>query len=111
MMPKGKDVFMQACTQISQRAKEIVERNGIQLTELDWFIGHQANMRILSYVVKDLNIPEEKSLSNITELGNTGSVSAMLVYAQNIAKFKKGDSVCLSVFGGGYSAGACLIRC
>ena len=110
MMPKGKDVFLHACTQISQRAKDIVERNGISINNLNWLIGHQANMRILSQVVNILGIPEEKSLSNIEELGNTGSVSAMLVYAQNIQKFKKDDIVCISVFGGGYSAGACLIR-
>ncbi len=111
LMPKGKDVFMQACTYISQNTREIVERNNLPLSELNWFIGHQANMRIIKYVVKELGIPEEKSLSNISELGNTGSVSALLVYAQNIDKFKKGDSVCLAVFGGGYSAGACLIKC
>ncbi len=111
LMPKGKDVFMQACTYITQNTKDIVERNGYSLSDLTWFIGHQANMRIINYVVKELGIPEEKSLSNICELGNTGSVSALLVYAQNTTKFKKGDSVCFSVFGGGYSAGACLIRC
>ncbi|MDR1170953.1 MAG: ketoacyl-ACP synthase III [Bacteroidales bacterium] len=111
LMPKGKDVFMQACTYISQNTKEIVERNKLSLSDLTWFIGHQANMRILSYVVKELGIPEEKSLSNISELGNTGSVSALLVFAQNTGRFQKGDSVCLSVFGGGYSSGSCLIRC
>jgi 3-oxoacyl-[acyl-carrier-protein] synthase-3 len=111
LMPKGKDVFMQACTYISQNTKEIVERNRLSLSDLTWFIGHQANMRILSYVVKELGISEEKSLSNINELGNTGSVSALLVFAQNTDKFQKGDSVCLSVFGGGYSSGTCLIRC
>jgi 3-oxoacyl-[acyl-carrier-protein] synthase-3 len=109
-MPKGKDVFIHACTQMSQNARAIVERNGISLNDLSWFIGHQANMRILKHVVKDLGIPEEKSLSNISELGNTGSVSALLVYAQNTDKFKKNDTVCLSVFGGGYSAGTCLIK-
>jgi len=111
MMPQGKDVFMQACTYMALRTKEIVERNGMSLDELNWFIGHQANMRILSYVAKDLGMPEEKSLSNIEELGNTGSVSAMLVYAQNVERFQKNDTVCISVFGGGYSAGACLIKC
>ena len=110
MMPKGKDVFMHACTKISQEAKNIIERNAMSVHNLTWFIGHQANMRILSNVLKEMGIPEEKSLSNITDLGNTGSVSALLVYAQNIEKFKKDDTVCLSVFGGGYSAGACLIR-
>ncbi len=111
IMPHGKDVFMQACTYIARNTKDIVERNGYSLSELSYFIGHQANMRILKYVAKELGVPEEKSLSNITELGNTGSVSAFLVFAQNLDKFRKDDTVCMSVFGGGYSAGACLIKC
>ena len=111
VMPKGKDVFIQACTYLSQNTKNIVERNGISLSELTWFVGHQANKRILNHVVKELKLPNEKSLTNIRELGNTGSVSVLLVFAQNINKFQNGDTVCLSVFGGGYSAGACLIRC
>jgi 3-oxoacyl-[acyl-carrier-protein] synthase-3 len=109
-MPNGKDVFMYACTYMARNAKQIVERNSMSLSDLTWFIGHQANMRILSHVVKELGIPEEKALTNIQELGNTGSVSALLVFAQNTEKFRQGNTVCLSVFGGGYSAGVCLIR-
>jgi 3-oxoacyl-[acyl-carrier-protein] synthase-3 len=67
-------------------------------------------MRILKNIASNTPLPEEKVLSNIEELGNTGSASCALVFAQNIATFKKGDLVCISVFGGGYSAGACLIR-
>ena len=55
-------------------------------------------------------MPDEKILSNIEGLGNTGSASCALVFAQHIDRFKKNDLVCISVFGGGYSAGACLIR-
>lgn len=89
----------------------LLERNGFTLDDLTYFIGHQANMRIISNIAKQLNLPEEKFLHNIEELGNTGSVSSALVYAQNDHTFKKGDLVCLTVFGGGYSAGACLIQC
>jgi 3-oxoacyl-[acyl-carrier-protein] synthase-3 len=110
-MPYGKDVFMQACTYIVQNAKNIVDRNGYKLSDLSYFIGHQANMRILNYVVKELQIAKEKSLSNIKELGNTGNGSALLVFAQNRKKFNPGELVCISVFGGGYSAGACLLKC
>ncbi len=109
-MPDGKDVFMQACIYIAKNAENILKKNGYSLNDLSYFIGHQANMRILSYVMKSLNIPEEKSLSNISELGNTGSVSSPLVFSQNQDKFRPGDLVCLAVFGGGYSAGACLFR-
>ncbi len=109
-MPYGKDVFTQACQCIASNTRDIVKLNGYQLDDLSYFIGHQANMRIISHVIKELGIPEEKSLNNISELGNTGSVSSMLLLAQNYARFKPDDLVCLSVFGGGYSAGACLIR-
>lgn len=109
-MPDGRDVFMQACTYIAQNTESILKKNGLQLEDLSYFIGHQANMRILSHVVKSLNLPAESVLSNIEELGNTGSVSSPLVFVQNQDKFKKGDLVCLAVFGGGYSSGACLFR-
>lgn len=109
-MPFGKDVFMQACTYIAQNTKDILEWNSHSVEDLSYFIGHQANMRIIKNVAKQLEIEDEKILSNIEELGNTGSASAFLVFAQNFGKFRSGDLVCLSVFGGGYSAGACLIQ-
>ena len=68
---------------------------------------------VFSYTKKVTNkiCVEEKFLHNIEELGNTGSVSSALVYAQNAHKFKKNDLITLTVFGGGYSTGACLIKC
>lgn len=108
-MPHGKDVFMYACNYISQNTKEIVENSGYSLDRLTYFIGHQANMRILKNVTRQLDLSDDVILSNIEELGNTGSASALLVYAQNTDKFRSGDLVCISVFGGGYSAGACLL--
>jgi 3-oxoacyl-[acyl-carrier-protein] synthase-3 len=110
VMNNGKDVFTQACTYIAKNARDIVEKNGYTIHDLSYFIGHQANARIVSHVVHELGIPTEKALNNIEELGNTGSVSSMLIFAQNYPRFKKDDLVCISVFGGGYSAGACLIK-
>lgn len=111
MMPEGRDVFIQACTYMPKNATYLLEKNGYTLDDLTYFIGHQANMRIMSNIAKQLGLPVEKFLHNIEELGNTGSVSSALVYAQNNQIFKKGDLVCITVFGGGYSAGACLIKC
>lgn len=110
IMPEGKDVFIQACTYMPKNAMYLIEKNGFTLNDLTYFIGHQANMRIMSNIAKQLGMPEEKILHNIEELGNTGSVSSALVYAQNEALYKKGDLICITVFGGGYSAGACLIQ-
>lgn len=111
LMPEGRDVFIQACTYMPKNAVYLLENNGFTLNDLSYFIGHQANLRIMTNIAKQLNLPEEKILHNIEELGNTGSVSSALVYAQNNQLFKKNDVVCLTVFGGGYSAGACLIKC
>jgi 3-oxoacyl-[acyl-carrier-protein] synthase-3 len=110
-MPEGKDVFVQACTYMPKNAFHLLEKNGYTLNDLSYFIGHQANMRILRNIANNICLSEDKMLSNIEELGNTGSASCALVFAQNKAKFKKDDLVCISVFGGGYSAGACLIIC
>jgi 3-oxoacyl-[acyl-carrier-protein] synthase-3 len=109
-MPEGKDVFVQACTFMPRNAKRLLNRHGFTFDDLDYFIGHQANMRILKNIAENIKLSKGKVLSNIEELGNTGSASCALVFAQNKHKFKKGDLVCISVFGGGYSAGACLVR-
>ena len=109
-MPEGRDVFMQACTYMPKNVLNLLANNGYTLDDLSYFIGHQANMRIMANIAKQLNLLDEKFLHNIEELGNTGSVSSALVYAQNVNQFKQGDLVALTVFGGGYSTGACLIK-
>ncbi|MDR1919115.1 MAG: ketoacyl-ACP synthase III [Tannerellaceae bacterium] len=109
-MAEGRDVFIQACTCMPRNVLYLLEKNGYTLDQLSYFIGHQANMRILANISKQLDLPEEKFLHNIEELGNTGSVSSALVYAQNEHRFRKGDLLAITVFGGGYSAGACLIK-
>ena len=93
-----------------KNAKRLLEKRGYTLDDLSYFIGHQANLRILKNIASNIRMPDEKILSNIEELGNTGSASCALVFAQHIDRFKKNDLVCITVFGGGYSAGACLIR-
>lgn len=109
-MPYGRDVFMYACNYIAQNTDAILSINGYTPDDLSYFISHQANMRIMINVAKQLGLKDEQMLSNIAELGNTGSASALLVFAQNIDRFVSGDLICISVFGGGYSAGSCLIN-
>ncbi|MDU1890128.1 MAG: ketoacyl-ACP synthase III [Dysgonomonas sp.] len=107
-MPLGKEVFVHACNYISQSTKNIVKRNGYSVDDLRYFIGHQANMRILSRVGTELGVPSDKTLSNLEKYGNTGCASAPLVFAENYDKYETGDLICLSIFGGGYSVGSCL---
>ncbi|MDR3117875.1 MAG: ketoacyl-ACP synthase III [Mediterranea sp.] len=109
-MPFGKDVFTYACTYIAENTEKILKDNGYEIEDLSYFIGHQANMRILKNVAQRLGLPEKKSLSNIERMGNTGSASALLVFAMNYDRYEDSDLICMSVFGGGYSAGACLMK-
>ena len=110
VMPDGRDVFVNA-TKYMIDALSTVSRNcGIAIEELDYIIAHQANKRIVNNVLHQLDIPENKSLNNIHNYGNTGSASAFLVMMENLDKFQKGTHVGITVFGGGYSSGATLIR-
>ena len=111
MMEDGRDVFLQACTYMPRNVRMLLERNRLQISELSYVIGHQANMRILKNVAQQLELPNEKLLSNIETYGNTGSVSSALVFSENRHRFKTGDLVVCTTFGGGYSTGGCLIRC
>lgn len=109
-MPGGRDVFNQACTYIERYSREILGRNSIEVAELDWFVSHQANMRIVGHVCKEMGLPEERTLNNIEELGNTGCGSSLLSLAQHRGVLKAGDNIVVATFGGGYSVGAMLLK-
>lgn len=109
-MPFGRDVFQYACNYMIKEIETILKRNNIPIQELNYLITHQANSRISDYVVKKLGINTSRVLSNIKFLGNTGSASTPIVLSQNKERFKKNDIVAITVFGGGYSSGALLLK-
>ncbi|MDD4210741.1 MAG: ketoacyl-ACP synthase III [Bacteroidales bacterium] len=109
-MPFGKDVFQFACIYLMQETEQILIRNGIPLEQLNYFIPHQANSRIINHVAKQLNLKRSCVLSNIEQYGNTGSASTPIVLSQNLGRFRRNDTIVISVFGGGYSSGAVLLK-
>lgn len=109
-MPDGKDVFVNACQNLIMALNKVTDAQGMKSSDLDYIITHQANKRIVAQVEHQLGVSSDKFLNNIEELGNTGSASCALVFAQNRDTFKKGDKVGLTVFGGGYSCGAFLVE-
>jgi 3-oxoacyl-[acyl-carrier-protein] synthase III len=109
-MPFGKDVFQYACKYMVQETEQILFRNNIPLNQLNYFIPHQANARITEFVAKKLNLDLSRVLTNIERLGNTGSASTPVVLSQKMGQFKKNDIIVISVFGGGYSSGAVLLK-
>ncbi|MDL2326399.1 ketoacyl-ACP synthase III, partial [Bacteroidales bacterium OttesenSCG-928-A14] len=100
-MPNGKDVFANATRYMIDAVNEVTAKSNVDLKELDYVIAHQANMRIINNVLKQLDFPESKSLNNIRNYGNTGSASAFLVMMENEKEFQKGNLVGITVFGGG----------
>lgn len=108
----GREVFKLAVRKIAEVNRLIVEQAGFTLDEVDHFVSHQANMRILQSVAKELQIPETKFPVNIEKYGNTSAASIPILLAEldAAAKLKKGDIVVLSAFGGGVTWGSLLLR-
>lgn len=109
-MPDGKDVFVHACKYMIEALDGVTNPEGLTIQELSYIICHQANKRIVANVAHQLGLDDDHFINNIEELGNTGSASAAIVFAQNRNKFVKGDKIGLTVFGGGYSCGAFLVE-
>ncbi|HNQ68994.1 MAG TPA: ketoacyl-ACP synthase III [Bacteroidales bacterium] len=106
----GNDVFQQACKYMLKETKDILSQNNLTTEDLDYLIPHQANSRIIDYVRNELKTPSISVLTNIHQYGNTGSASTAIVLAQNWECFNKDDLIAISVFGGGYSSGAVLLK-
>ncbi len=110
LMPHGRDVFIHACTYMAETTVNILTDHNMSVEDIDYFIPHQANYRITKRVVKELNLPEEKAITNLTYLGNTGCAGCGIALSEHQDQFQKGEHIVISVFGGGYSYGAMLIR-
>ncbi|HAR44252.1 MAG TPA: 3-oxoacyl-ACP synthase [Bdellovibrionales bacterium] len=109
---KGKEIFKVAVKTLSDYAALALEVNHLKLSDLDWFIPHQANLRIIEAVAKRLDLPMEKVLLNIERFGNTSSatVPSMLDEAVRDGRIKSGQTVLMDVFGAGLTYGSVLVR-
>lgn len=109
---EGQAVFRHAVTNISEAIVLCCEKACVNIDEIDWFVPHQANKRILDGVAKKLKIPEEKVIITVGIHGNTSAASVALAfdYAQKEGKIKEGDLVLFEAMGGGLTWGASLVR-
>ncbi|MDX2301842.1 MAG: ketoacyl-ACP synthase III [Microscillaceae bacterium] len=110
-MNHGRDVFQYACQYMSKVTQDILEKNNYSLDDLAYFIPHQANLRITKNVAQTLGLSTDRALSNIEYLGNTGCAGCSIALYENQHRYKKGDLIVVTVFGGGYSYGAMLLEC
>lgn len=110
VMLYGKDIFMHACREMVAAASEIVGRNNVLLEDVRLIVPHQANKRIIDCVIEHLKVPPERVASTIAQLGNTGCASVAITYHRHWQQLAPGELGVLVTFGGGYSAGAALVR-
>lgn len=108
----GNQVFRHAVEHISDAMTEAARRAGVPLSDVDWFVPHQANQRILDGVVRRLNVPPERVISTIAEHGNTSAASVPLALwtAIHDGRIKHGQTVLMEALGGGLTWGAVLAR-
>lgn len=108
----GNAVFRMAVEHISGAMVEACARAGVALSEVDWFVPHQANQRILDGVARKLGIPPQKVVSTVALHGNTSAASVPLALAAARAdgRIKTGDLVLVEALGGGLTWGAALFR-
>jgi len=109
---KGSEVFKVAVRMFEECAKRIIERNGFTAADVDVFVPHQANLRIIEAAVKRLKLPMERVVVNVDRYGNTGAASVYVALEEAWAakRITSGDLLLLAAFGGGFTWGAALVR-
>lgn len=109
---EGREVFKHAVGMISDVVYDALDRSGLTVDDLDWFVPHQANKRIIDGVGHKLSLPAEKVIVTVDCHANTSAASVPL--ALNVAatdgRIKAGDLVMIEAMGGGFTWGASLIR-
>jgi 3-oxoacyl-[acyl-carrier-protein] synthase-3 len=109
---EGREVYRHAVTMITDVIEEALAAAGVTADDIDWFVPHQANVRIIDASAKKLGIPSEKVIRTVDRHGNTSAASIPLALSVAVrdGRIKKGDLVLLEAMGGGFTWGAVLVR-
>ena len=108
----GKNVFKYAVKKMAEMTERVLERNQLSGKDVDCFIAHQANRRIITATADRLGMPMEKVVINIDRFGNTtaGTIPIAMRTAVDEGKLKKGDLLLIASVGAGFTSGAILLR-
>ncbi len=108
----GKEVFREAVRRMSAASRQVLEQAGMALSGVDLVVPHQANLRIIKAVARNLDVPWEKVVCNVEDYGNMGSASipVALWEAENAGRIPPGATVLLTSFGAGFHWAAMLLR-
>ena len=109
---EGREVFKHAVGMITDVVEDVLAKGGVTAADLDWFVPHQANKRIIDASAKKLGIAQEKVVITVHLHGNTSAASVPLALGSAVAdgRIRRGDLVLLEAMGGGFTWGAVLLR-
>jgi len=109
---RGNEVFKLAVRTLMRIADETLAANGIDKSELDWLIPHQANIRIIEATANKLGLPMDRVVVTVREHGNTSAASVPLALdtAVRDGRVKRGELLLMEAFGGGFTWGSALVR-
>ena len=112
VLMEGNAVFKMAVNTLDQIVDETLAANGMQKSDIDWLVPHQANIRILQATAKKLDMPMDKVVVTVDKHGNTSAASIPLALdvAVRDGRIKRGDIILMEAFGGGFTWGSALIK-
>ena len=108
----GNEVFKVAVKTLEEIAIDALKKSNLESKDIDWFIPHQANMRIIQAVAKRLELPEEKVILSMDIHGNTSAASIPLAFDRAVqdGRIKKGDTILMQSFGAGFTWGSVILN-
>ncbi|AKH19622.1 beta-ketoacyl-ACP synthase III [Sedimenticola thiotaurini] len=109
---KGNEVFKMAVNTLGRIVDETLDKNNMKKSDVDWLIPHQANIRIIRATARKLGMPMEQVVVTVHEHGNTSAASVPLALdvAVRDGRIKKGETLLMEAFGGGFTWGSVLAR-
>ncbi|MCI4664952.1 MAG: ketoacyl-ACP synthase III [Neomegalonema sp.] len=108
----GREVFRHAIVNLAETAEKVIERAGVDASDVDWIVPHQANIRIIAGTAKKLGVPMDRVVVTVDRHGNTSaaSIPLALVDAVESGRIKPGELLLMEAMGGGMTWGAALVR-
>jgi 3-oxoacyl-[acyl-carrier-protein] synthase-3 len=109
---EGREVYKHAVAMVSDVIEDAFSATGFTANDVDWFVPHQANIRIIDATARKLGIPIEKVIRTVDRHGNTSAASIPLALAEasRDGRIRKGDLLLLESMGGGFTWGAVILR-
>lgn len=107
---EGAAVFKKAVGGMSASCRAVMQNNNLQYEDISWVVPHQANLRIIDAVARELQAPKERVMINIEDHGNTSSATIPILLWEREKELKRGDNLILTSFGAGFTWGAVYLK-